>query len=915
MYIDKFIYLRDLGGNLEVTTLPLVDANYAQSRLVGSELNTLGRAISLQKDKLSSEERQLQKRKDEGLGYEGTQRRVDSLRANITADELRYQEISSSLGQDRFRQAIKDAPKRYREDRLSERSYNPGGEGPGKSESRSYFQAKELASKQPGIYEYKTGGAFVSSAGDGSFVNDQGEVIQIRSPIGQRTDKSFIYSPKDSGGRVVTGLVLSGESGQAVRQVVNSGKYSTAGSLFAGVTASSMASFGAASPVASASSFGSRARSSILSFGQGEAGFFGAVKRASVVPYVGLFAAGDAQSRAATGSKNPNRLLYSNPLNTTSFNAFVDRGNTVPFYFNPTAKITGSVVKSTFGVASGIVDFPNEVVKDPYGSARKATIVTGLSYIGGQATGAVVSRVAARSVAKASFIDTGLKTVLGGTLAYQTATDPVSVGREAPYIILGGVAFEKAFTARAPSRVEFAGFERTNPRSEQLPKFFETETTIRPQEFAAVGRGKAKFSVIEYGQQRTVTSDVLSVTRGGRAYSQTTGRALNRYNVEQSTSFSDFTFKGKPYRIPAYEQSGYVSGKETALVDRRGFVTLSRQARNLDPTNRVGLTKFATVEREYGEVYQTFGERFSRRGSNQIAVSQTFTRGNVETGFGYDVFKLQRRGVVDVFSNGRSRARTVPYRLGSRSERFEFVTVLGRDKSLSGSIIRDIKPFERRAIGKLQERGLLQERFGFDAKLGRRGELVSSFRELNPRIIEKPRYTSRSPRLQFYQELSVPNISRSLFSGFRFIPGTVSSSRQRSSGALASFASQRSGLVSTQDVIVQPRNRSLIDVRSTQSVLQSSAVTTRSIQLSRLQPLQSSFTILVDPDIPPPELPGFGGFGVPLFGVGGGRSVSGSGRGRKFKYAPSLNAVIFNIKGRKENKRLTGFETRPILAR
>lgn len=70
------------------------------------------------------------------------------------------------------------------------------------------------------------------------------------------------------------------------------------------------------------------------------------------------------------------------------------------------------------------------------------------------------------------------------------------------------------------------------------------------------------------------------------------------------------------------------------------------------------------------------------------------------------------------------------------------------------------------------------------------------------------------------------------------------------------------------------------------------------------------------PSSPPIDIPpfvGLPGFGVPIFGVGRGRGVEGRGRGRKFRYAPSFNAFLFGIKGKRPTGPLSGFETRPII--
>lgn len=862
---------------------------YQQLRSAGASITSKERELARIQEKISFVEAQRQRRQSEGKRDAETYRmdELQSLRQRYSSASQEYQNLREGLGESGYGAAIAAAPKRYRESRFSERAYDPGGEGPGKSESRSYFQAKELASKQPGIYQYKTGGAFISTSGDGSFVNQQGEYIEVRSPIGQRNDGSFIYKPKSE--RKGTGIVLDEGGREALSQGAKSGSFATAGALFTGVIAQSNSQQSKENNFSRLASFAPAA-----SDGQS---FFGGIKKAAIsgpIPFA--MAVDKTASIYGDTLKNESRSFYTNPLNVTAFNQAVD--STVPNTLFGSKK----TIKTAYGDVSGLINFPNRLYQDPVGATKTAIPTVGLSFIGGLGTGQVVKSIAARSVSRAAFFDTSLKVGFGGLLLYQNQKDPVSVGENLPYIAAGGFAFQKGFSSVAPTSVKFAGFERTNPRSERVPRFFESETAIRPQEFVSVGRGRAAFDVVEFGKPSRVTSDVLSVTRGGRAYSQTTGRALGSYNVKQSTSFDGFKVAGKDYNIPVLEQSGYIMGKETALVDRSGFITLSKQARNLNPTERIGLTKLATRDREYAEIYQVAGARFKTKPRGMLSVDRTFSRANVETGFGFDVFKLRRQPVI----RGRIGGRVQPTALGSRSERFEFNTILGREKSLIGKIERPARPFERQAVKRLRSRGFLSAE---SQPMGRRGELTLSFEQ--PKTISRQRYTSRAPRVRFYQDLSTPRLSSSLLSKAPF--STLSSSRLSFDKGPASILGQQaaSRSITTVDVTSRSLITPFLDVRSTQNIDTRSLI--RTDTLLRTQPFQSS-TIDTVPDVPvPPDFPGGGPFGVPLFGPPGGGSSGGRGRGRAFKYAPSLNALIFNIKGRKEKKRLTGFETRPIL--
>ncbi len=541
--------------------------------------------------------------------------------------------------------------------------------------------------------------------------------------------------------------------------------------------------------------------------------------------------------------------------------------------------------------------------------------------IGGKMAGSAVGLIPQKltrfgAPTAARYSDKAITYGLGAFGVYGVATtDPQVLGREAPKIIPGAIGFGKGYSAATRSDIAFARFERINPSSDPVPKFISTETNIRPTTFASVSRAKATFDVTEFGVPRQVTTDVLGVARGGRAYSRNTGRPLAGYNVKQEVSFSEFSFKGKPYRIPVSEQYGYVYGKETAFVDKRGAVSLFRQYRGVLPNEAFPVTKISSSTREYAELYKTFGIRFKPETTNRglrVRVSGASARANVETGFGYDIFKLRRQPVI----RGRGPGRVQPTGLGSRSEAFEFSTLVGSDKLLSGEVIRPARPIESRAVRRLQDRGFLSsEQFGFSGGLGRRGELVSF--QPRPSEISVRRYARRSPKVQFYPDVAAPQVS-----SLRSVPvlalntyGRSAFSSKQSSSILGSTSSlsvegpsyRTSPLV---DVGLLGGSRSSVISRTSQDRVPTVITEQRSI-------FDTGGIAGPSPGVglpPPPFVPGMPGI-PPLFGAGRGRGVEGRGRGRKFKYAPSFNAFLFGIKGKRPTGPLSGFETRPILAR
>lgn len=74
-------------------------------------------------------------------------------------------------------------------------------------------------------------------------------------------------------------------------------------------------------------------------------------------------------------------------------------------------------------------------------------------------------------------------------------------------------------------------------------------------------------------------------------------------------------------------------------------------------------------------------------------------------------------------------------------------------------------------------------------------------------------------------------------------------------------------------------------------------------------------TVNTPVDIPTPVITNKNVAGLPLFGVSGGRGGGvGKRGGQSFRYAPSVGAVLFNIRGKKAPSRLSGFEVRPIVS-
>lgn len=217
-----------------------------------SELRQLGSALQLkegflarQKEKIAFLESRIKERESEGKDAGGTKARLAALQESYRAELSEYYAMRENLTGETYSKAQAAAPKRYREERLRERTYDPSGdlaeEQVAMKQRRSFVQARELASRQPGIYQYRSGGAFISQAGEGSYINYRGEQITIRSPVASRVGGGFIYASTPSSpptGRVVQGFDLfNPETRAALTTAVASGEYKTVGGLYAAAAA------------------------------------------------------------------------------------------------------------------------------------------------------------------------------------------------------------------------------------------------------------------------------------------------------------------------------------------------------------------------------------------------------------------------------------------------------------------------------------------------------------------------------------------------------------------------------------------------------------------------------------------------------------------------------------------------------
>jgi len=940
----------------------LATSEYQQLRSTGASITSKERELGRIQEKISFVEAQRQRRQNEGKRDAATYRMDDlqSLQKRYSEASQEYQNLREGLGADTFSAARQAAPKRYREERLQERNYDPGGEGPGKSESRSYFQAKELASKQAGIYQYKTGGAFISTSGDGSFVNQQGEYIEIRSPIGQNNDGSFVYKPKNE--RRGTGIVLDEGGREALSTGAQSGSFATAGALFTGVIAQSnsqqskennfsrLASF---APASASVSFSGSAFKNTWSSGESY------IKNASInnIPGTGrrlLTSFADAAGRTGLGDVFPS-LRTSSPNKTRAISFFgrrVDTNIAVGSFVPKGISFVGTVSEPQFARVAEFSDF----------TSRIGTRLRSSSPVGQNNDGSLIYKEA-----------TAFNKLAGGTVSYfsqgsantfgylegasrKAADKPLQVIAETGASYFGGkvlaIGAQKflvnPLARRAASKYATGGVEgfnaalRSSRRSQAalgaigLGSLFVTEAGKTPQQL-----GADSFMIIPgaFGAASGIRS-ATGLKTSSRIIGEPTIKITKLSGSGLRTRLSAYRSESVQVNYEAFGGFRKPGIRSTEVLSRVTFANIGGRANG--ETIPASFRLFTTPSKVAGSRVDGFS---SYKGRFNV-VSDRFEffktgRGSSGREFFRTSFSSRDEGLV---SNVISTTDIFSVRGGRGSYRGSQLSRAKINYEDVGSFYRGVgtetRPLEFRSrVADINFKSPRSSR----GPIGRRGQIAipssdsrfgNGFRDFTglgetypidttppisntrlnpfassgprgPRVslpsfgISSPRVMSSSIPLSFASAYNIPSYlsSSGILAGSRSLSGSSSTPSSRSISLSFYGASVIPGVVSSSytDVGVGSSTR----IMST--------------------PFGGSSSISVPSPRPPVETPPFigigGPFGVPLFGPPGKGSGGGRGRGRAFKYAPSLNALIFNIKGKKENKRLTGFETRPILAR
>ena len=514
----------------------------------------------------------------------------------------------------------------------------------------------------------------------------------------------------------------------------------------------------------------------------------------------------------------------------------------------------------------------------------------------------------------------GAGTLLGGAAnagvnAFARAA-PIATTRALPYI-------EGAGSAAMLGAAGFAAYgAATNPR-----EFGSTGLTS----LALFGGAGAGFTST-YGIRTT------STLRAGRPRAEIRYNAYG-YNTATITASRDvsqaFSVYGKPYTARGVEgvsgllratESGGYAGELTATRVLRGprGVTTTQDSFNV-----------ALRGRDIGALRRSDSALFG------IPTSSTRTLAPESSAY-LDPVQAQRGRIALLDASGRVRTsrplRSVnsafdyrgPVTGGVRNLRLEGedlgITIArfnqdltprtyGESVSLTPATSRPRAGYGQRSLQLLREQNYLETPPKTTAYrgLGRRGSLGEGLARtdtLAPENVARTRGT-RAETLTNLAYLRAGETTRSLELplAFALTPGLRSnpSTRQDNALALRTTPSLRStqrldlaqnlGLGQTQELTQTQRLRPIQTQRLTQ----------QTDQLTNRNFFTPPVTTPLPPTLPLPFLP-------PIGATSAGRYEAPSrGATRGFSYAPSLNALLGNIKGRKQPGNLLGFETRPII--
>lgn len=611
---------------------------------------------------------------------------------------------------------------------------------------------------------------------------------------------------------------------------------------------------------------------------------------------VDKFLVSDTQAYNALPSflQSKERFTYANPLGTADMPNPYNYG----FTLNPVKaglQGQGLAVSTTFNVLRGVADIPKDVVNTPLVFGKELEIGAGIGLLTGGVAGGFTSYAERKGFGTAA--KSGGEAALTALGTATTVINPYGTGRNLPATAAGIGGFKAGFESIAPTKVEFLGITK----GEIEPRINVNDNTI-----GGVGLGTAKVRTTVFGVDKGISEIPTGIQLSGQRAANNVfltdinAQGLASVNNRNIVFSQDYT--GALRINPKSSVLSVISGDKETIF--------------LSATTKVKTNPLDIVEQGKKPVYFESIEGVASK-------SATLTR--------------NPSGVYEVTSVGKTKSIVQP---------------LVYNKQQAFGIIEDNPILYSRNLGVTQT----SSAGGVSLRFANRGFnlLASSGRYTEPSIIKLSStsvFESRKGMLSFGDTTTQQGTSTGFRGGVLGTPATVSveglpvgTSTSISSGytflsvprsyepqgfrtnnprELNTFSMPVTSFVPTTKIY---RTTPSIDtIPTTIKIPRTDTTPVFSTSIARITDTvpQQDFIQTTNPAITP--LPSFVGFPstppptpapviIPniVFGPSGPSGVFGTGRKQKYKYAPSLTATVFNIRGKQPKRALGGFEVRPL---
>lgn len=571
--------------------------------------------------------------------------------------------------------------------------------------------------------------------------------------------------------------------------------------------------------------------------------------------------------------------------------------------------------------------------REAYFKPEKTTLVTVASYGAGEILGAAGGKVVSyfgskypAIVGKAlPFVEAGVGAGVGGVGAYQAYTDPEGVGKNlVPSIAFGAGAFKGYRVTNPQPTVEYSFGKVTGITGKNYgdgSSFFEMNgqgrVTVKYTQFGETTIKRPKYFVDLKGSPGTG----LQAARGDVsvfASSRVEPFSINGRTMSFGTEFAGVL------RPPVAPNFDFPGGRAGVLALRSGSRVVQ--------TEYYPTSMFSKTNSDTGSLAFRSSDFFIRgrgallsnviEGSSLLESGASSSRVRFSPGRLGDRFNIYRVGSVQVVKDPG--LFSTPFRsseLGGRSLRVRAIAsdafLYEPSRNTRGfGLLRQYGQFSESTAGRISNRvGEFKESFN-DALFPRRqkrlysGLMFEGQRSRYPSTILEPPST-RGRGLPPLDGIRPTVFGFGQTTGLIAIPAFGFGKATR--GGVVRPATQFSTATSfkpIQDVVPVYRQ---VTTQGTSGLFK----TVQAPSFDFTSPTDGGFSNVVGPSPPPPPpvFPPIGGFIPPFFGAPGGKGVEGRGRGRGFKYAPSFNALLLGIKGKRPTGPLSGFETRPLIGR